>query len=159
MFRVLRPTWWLALLKLLGRHGRPYRGPRSDHFDGERFHNLEPKAHKSLGDVLKWRFSRPPQMQWVAQPGPEVPAEIVSRVHGAELRVTYINHATLLIQQHGLKRIHVEGLAEKEEFIFDAKVSALRKNGLELVELRNQLIHSHFNQGLFLAVGDIKLIG
>ncbi len=29
----------------------------------------------------------------------------------------------------------------------------------ELVELRNQLIHSHFNQGLFLAVGDIKLIG
>ena len=43
-----------------------------------------------------------------------------------------------LIQQHGLKRIHVEGLAEKEEFIFDAKVSALRKIGLELVELRNE---------------------
>lgn len=102
MFRVLRPTWWLALLNLLGRHGRPYRGPRSDHFDGERFHNLEPKAHKSLGDVLKWRFSRPPQMQWVPQPGPQMPPEIVSRVHGAELRVTYINHATLLIQQHGL---------------------------------------------------------
>lgn len=102
MFRVLRPTWWLALLNLLGRHGRPYRGPRSDHYDGERFHNLEPKAHKSLGDVLKWRFSRPQQMQWVAQPGPQMPPEIVSRVHGAELRVTYINHATLLIQQHGL---------------------------------------------------------
>ena len=102
MFRVLRPTWWLALLNLLGRHGRPYRGPHSDHFDGERFHNLEPKPHKSLGDVLKWRFSRPPQMQWVAQPGPQMPPEIVSRVHGAELRVTYINHATLLIQQHGL---------------------------------------------------------
>ena len=52
-----------------------------------------------------------------------------------------------LIQKHGLKRIHIEGLAEKEEFIFDAKVSALRKVGLELVELRNE-------KKQFLALGD-----
>ncbi len=43
-----------------------------------------------------------------------------------------------LIQKHGVKQIHVEGLAEKEEFIFDAKVSSLRKVGLELVELKKE---------------------
>jgi hypothetical protein len=43
-----------------------------------------------------------------------------------------------LVQKHALKRIYVEGLAEKEEFIFDAKVSALRKVGLELVELKKE---------------------
>ena len=29
----------------------------------------------------------------------------------------------------------------------------------ELVELRNQLIHSHYNHGLFFPVGEIKLVG
>lgn len=102
MSRVLRPIWWLALCNLLGRHGRPYRGPRSTHFDGQRFHNLEPKPHKSLADVLKWQLKRAPQLPWVAQAGPNTAPVVTSRVQGAELRVTYINHATLLIQQHGL---------------------------------------------------------
>lgn len=44
----------------------------------------------------------------------------------------------MLVRQHELKRVHVEGLAEKEEFIFDAKVSALRKVGQELVELKKE---------------------
>ncbi|MDO8696213.1 MAG: MBL fold metallo-hydrolase [Pseudomonas sp.] len=102
MSRVLRPTWLIALLNLLGRHGRPYRGPVSANFDGQRFHNIHPKAHKSLGSVLKWQLNRPPQQQWVAQAGPAVAPEVPRRVLGDELRITYINHATLLIQQHGL---------------------------------------------------------
>lgn len=52
-----------------------------------------------------------------------------------------------LIQKHGLTQIHVEGLGEKEEFIFNAKVSALRKVGQELVEVKKE------NEEL-LALGD-----
>lgn len=43
-----------------------------------------------------------------------------------------------LAEQHGVKRVYVEGLAAGEEFIFDAKVSALRNVGLELDELRSE---------------------
>lgn len=52
-----------------------------------------------------------------------------------------------LIQKNGLDRIHVEGLGENEEFIFHAKVSALRKVGQELVDLKKE------NEELF-ALGD-----
>lgn len=102
MSRVLSPAWRIALLSLLGRHARPYRGPRSDHFDGQRFHNIHPKPHKGLREVLKWQLGRPAQLEWVEQPGPDAVPEVPERVSGSELRVTYINHATLLIQQHGL---------------------------------------------------------
>lgn len=102
MSRVLRPTWLIALLSLLGRHGRPYRGPTTTNFDGQRFQNIQPKAHKSLRSVLKWQLNRPPQQAWQTLPLAAPIAPVAERVWGAELRVTYINHATLLIQQHGL---------------------------------------------------------
>ncbi len=38
-----------------------YRGPISDHFDGDRFYNEDSvAADKNLFDVLRWSFSRKP---------------------------------------------------------------------------------------------------
>ncbi|MCL8041845.1 hypothetical protein M8864_03990, partial [Pseudomonas aeruginosa] len=51
----LRPTWLISLLTLAGCAGSAYQGPPSDHFDGERFRNIQPTAHKSLRDLLKWQ--------------------------------------------------------------------------------------------------------
>ena len=102
MSAVLRPAWLLGLLSLVGCTGAPYQGPASDHFDGQRFSNLEPKAHKNLAAVLKWQLNRPPQAPWVEQPLPLAAQAIPPRVDGEDLRVTYINHATLLIQLQGL---------------------------------------------------------
>lgn len=48
----LRPTWLISLLTLAGCAGSAYQGPPSDHFDGERFRNIQPTAHKSLRDLL-----------------------------------------------------------------------------------------------------------
>ncbi|HYC60371.1 MAG TPA: MBL fold metallo-hydrolase [Thermoanaerobaculia bacterium] len=78
-----------------------YRGPKSDHFDGEKFHNLKATKHAGFFDMLKWMANRDegPWQEWreitPAAPPPQ-------RVHGGELRVTWVNHATFLIQTEGL---------------------------------------------------------
>lgn len=72
----------------------------SDHFDGRRFHNIE-RADHSLGRFFKWTSSRTPGRwrDWVdAEPGPAPP----ERVGRGDLRVTFVNHATVLIQMDGL---------------------------------------------------------
>jgi L-ascorbate metabolism protein UlaG (beta-lactamase superfamily) len=76
-----------------------YRGPRSDHFDGREFHNLEPTAVRGFRDLLCWRrTSRPgPWSEWIdSKPGPTPESRV------ADLRVTHVNHSTVLIQMDGM---------------------------------------------------------
>ena len=73
-----------------------YRGPRSDHFDGERFHNIDPGWQKE-SSFLKWQMNRRPGVwrRWIDDaPGPK-PQEFVG---DGRLRVTLVNHSTLLLQ-------------------------------------------------------------
>jgi L-ascorbate metabolism protein UlaG (beta-lactamase superfamily) len=74
-----------------------YRGPKSDHFDGRRFHNLEPTTHAGFLDMLKWMTSRDegPWDEWRDVAAAPKPPE---RVGAGAVRVTFINHASLLIQ-------------------------------------------------------------
>jgi L-ascorbate metabolism protein UlaG (beta-lactamase superfamily) len=80
-----------------------YQGPRSDHFDGERFFNpgFPPHANgtpqrflnRLLHDDRKARWpDRVPVPQTVPPP----------RVEGAEMQATWIGHATVLVQTQGL---------------------------------------------------------
>lgn len=75
-----------------------YKGPKSDHFDGEKFHNLKPTKHAGFPEMVKWLTNRDegPWDEW-REITPSVPPE---RVEG--LRVTWVNHATMLIQTRGL---------------------------------------------------------
>jgi L-ascorbate metabolism protein UlaG (beta-lactamase superfamily) len=78
--------------------GPAYRGPVSDHFDGEHFSNMRAVPHGGFGAFLRWQMHRQ-RGPWVdrdAPPGPKPPA----RVPG--LRVTFVNHATMLLQQDDL---------------------------------------------------------
>jgi len=102
MPRSLRPTWLLSLLTLAGCNNSAYQGPASDHFDGERFHNIQPTAEKSLRDLLRWQLNRERTDAWVEQPALTTPPEVQERVMGDELKATYINHATVLLQTQGL---------------------------------------------------------
>jgi L-ascorbate metabolism protein UlaG (beta-lactamase superfamily) len=77
-----------------------YRGAVSDHFDGERFHNLE-SGWQSEGSFLKWQMTRErgEWPEWIdARPGPPPPR----RVDDGRIRVTWVNHATMLVQMDGL---------------------------------------------------------
>ena len=71
----------------------------SDHFDGSVFFNPEP-VH-SFADMVRWlwEMERVPWPDWVQDPPQPPPPE---RVYGKGLRVTYINHATVLIQTEGI---------------------------------------------------------
>lgn len=73
-----------------------YRGPKSDHFDGKMFHNIAPTEHAGAGDMVKWLTTRDegPWDEW-REIAPGVPPQ---RVAGSDLRITLVNHATLLIQ-------------------------------------------------------------
>lgn len=77
-----------------------YRGPVTDHFDGDRFRNLE-QGGQSQGSFLKWQLQRQRGFwpEWVdAAPGEAPPHRIID----GRLRVTLINHATLLVQMDGM---------------------------------------------------------
>src|SRR6266550_5275045 len=77
-----------------------YRGAVSDHFDGHRFHNSGP-GWQSERAFLKWMLNRD-RGYWVdsidTRYGPPPP----KRASAGELRVTFINHATTLLQLDGL---------------------------------------------------------
>ncbi len=87
----------------------PYQGAVSDHFNGKTFfHPWQlPKdgGVKGFGAVLKWQMDRRRERgvwKFVNNtPAPKPP----ERVMGDELRVTFINHSTVLIQTEGINII------------------------------------------------------
>ena len=82
------------------RRNRYYQGPRSDHFDGERFLNPgHPSTDRSLGQLLRWRFGEP-HPAWPADAGEVPECRPAARVDG--LTITMVGHASVLIQVAGL---------------------------------------------------------
>ena len=79
---------------------RYYSGPKSDHFDGERFfHPGLPASDKSLLELLRWQMGGK-RARWPAV----VPARSGLRPDSsvAGLRITCIGHSSLLIQVAGV---------------------------------------------------------
>ncbi len=78
-----------------------YSGPRTAHFDGDRFTNTVPMS-KNAGDMLRLGWGAVTEAaQWPdwVEVDPQPVAD--DRVHDG-LRVTYINHASFLLQVDGL---------------------------------------------------------
>lgn len=86
----------IAWIKHISAPG--YRGPVSDHFDGERFHNVEPTPDKSIADLLKWNLGEKPEKMWRWRDvKPARPSQ-----RQKDLVVTPVNHASVLIQIAGI---------------------------------------------------------
>ncbi|HMC21829.1 MAG TPA: MBL fold metallo-hydrolase [Thermoanaerobaculia bacterium] len=77
-----------------------YRGPLTDHFDGERFFNPNYVRQREGAAFLKWMLNRE-QGVWSKVEGAYGPPP-PRRVADGELRVTFVNHATTLLQLDGI---------------------------------------------------------
>lgn len=84
----------------------PYKGAVSDHFDGETFFTPGAPKQGEFADLLRWVTNR--------DPGPWLPKRDTTSVRqttpeerfgndtAAKTRVTFVNHATMLIQTEGI---------------------------------------------------------
>lgn len=73
----------------------------SRHFDGERFFNPDASQVRGYFDLLRWKLTSRPERSpsFISDVTPSKPP---SCVENGELRVTLINHSTVLLQQMGV---------------------------------------------------------
>ena len=105
----LAPVAAFVAVLLIGRFVfavPPWKGPKTDHFDGERFFN--PGAPEREGGFWKWQLSRDrgPWPDWVdAEPGPAPPArDALIRLLAAAGAASSRRHVILAVRRNGLAR-------------------------------------------------------
>lgn len=92
----------VAIIFIVGSviSGPSYQGQSSDHFDGKKFFTPDARKPEGFGGVLKWMLNRE-RGEW---------QEDLNEAYGAHplahekenIRITFINHSTFLIQVDGL---------------------------------------------------------
>jgi L-ascorbate metabolism protein UlaG (beta-lactamase superfamily) len=89
-----------AGLTLRSAQARYYDGPVSDHFDGTRFFDPNGAPPRSLTALARWMLGRkrPAWPEHVLNSSSDRPP---ARVEGPAWRISYIGHASLLIQTAG----------------------------------------------------------
>jgi L-ascorbate metabolism protein UlaG (beta-lactamase superfamily) len=125
-----------------------YHGPISDHFDGEQFFDDKP-SKKGLADLMKWQSSRErgvwPERVEGAVPGP-APERVVD---GARMKVTFINHATTLVQLDGMNVLTDPIWSERASPFSFAGPARVRPPGVRFEDLPKidvvLLSHNHYD--------------
>lgn len=125
----------LLLITLSGCFAAPeYEGERSDHFDGEVFVNREP-MNKGPFDMLKLGFGfvtqAKPWPAWIENtPADPIPHKVIDGI-----RITYINHATTLIQMDGINILTDPIYSDRASPLSFAGPKRIRAPGIPLDEL------------------------
>ena len=136
----------ILLYMVIGGCSALYKGPPSKHFDGSRFFNKEPD-HTFL-DLIKWMWEMETVEwpEWIEDPKQPTP---VKRVNNEELRLTFINHATVLIQVGGLNILTDPVWSFRVGPVSWLGVKRVRKPGLSLDDLPGidyvLISHDHYD--------------
>ena len=130
-----------------------WKGAKSEHFDGERFFTPGAPEHVSVGlsglsRMLKWQSERKPA-PWPAfhdaPAGERPPADVAT---GA-MRVTFINHATTLIQLDGVNVLTDPIYADRASPFSFAGPHRVRPPGIRFGDLPRidvvVLSHNHYD--------------
>lgn len=133
--------WWFS--------GPGYDGPASDHFNGTTFENLEEVEAKGFLDVLKWSFNRD-EGEWTELTEKDVTfAKKPSPRVFNSLAITYVNHATFLIQTGGLNILTDPVWSERVSPLSFAGPKRMRPPGLKFKDLpKIDLViisHNHYD--------------
>ncbi len=106
---LLRGTLALGLLGTVGgatylrfgaRRNRYYQGPERPHFDGVRFLNPGGPEPRGFADLLRWQIHGEREPWPLRDPSPHRDRP-PTRVDGQDLRVSFVGHATFLVQAGG----------------------------------------------------------
>lgn len=122
---------------------------KSDHLDGEVFHNLnEPKLEKSFIDFIKWRFfsKREKWPEWIETKQHKPP---FNRTKEGQASVTFINHATTLIQIDGVNIITDPIFSDRASHFSFAGPKRVKAPGVKFQDLPKidlvLISHNHYN--------------
>ena len=126
-----------------------YRGPVSDHFDGERFFNPgRQRAAGGFSPAKMWRIWTGDRAAWPAAV-PLRQTKPPARVHGSAMRVTWIGHATVLVQTQGLNILTDPVWSERASPVGFAGPKRVRAPGVAFADLpRIDLVlvsHNHYD--------------
>lgn len=79
---------------------QPYKGPKSDHFDGKRFKNFgrSAKGFKEVGRYARERNAD----KWIENYETFVRSEPIPEARPEQIQFTFVNHSTFLIQHKGV---------------------------------------------------------
>jgi L-ascorbate metabolism protein UlaG (beta-lactamase superfamily) len=80
---------------------RYYDGPASSHFDGMRFFEPEWQSQRGPLDFFRWQVTRD-QAEWPAEAPSPFSDKPPRRVDGRNLRVSFVGHASFLLQTGGM---------------------------------------------------------
>lgn len=145
----------LAIALLIGAVGISYslsapgyEGAVSDHFDGKEFRNREPVARPNPLKALAYFATAQlgPWEKWTENTAYPAPP---ARVGRGDMRVTFINHSTVLIQMDSLNILTDPIWAERCSPFSFAGPPRRRAPGLELKDLPSidiiLLSHNHYD--------------
>jgi L-ascorbate metabolism protein UlaG (beta-lactamase superfamily) len=118
------------------------------HFDGRRFYN--PGAPKLRGfiDVLRWKLSSRPESspRFIADVEQSIPPRSVD---GSGLRITLVNHSTVLVQQRGSNILTDPIWSERASPVSWLGPKRRRKPGVRLEDLPRidvvLISHNHYD--------------
>ena len=114
---------------------RPYHeGPPTDHFDGARFFMPGRPIGKGLSDIIKWRWNAQ-TVEWPDEVPLAATAKPAARVHGGELAVTFVGHATALVQTAGLNILTDPTWAERASVVSWAGPKRVSPPGIAFADL------------------------
>ncbi|MFP8490051.1 MBL fold metallo-hydrolase [Gracilimonas sp. Q87] len=126
-----------------------YKGPVTEHFNGETFENPDEVPEKTFFDVMKWYFQRD-QGEWTPVPESEITfaAKPVSNVIDGMV-ITYVNHSTFLIQVAGVNILTDPVWSDRVSPVSFAGPKRYRPAGVRFEDLpRIDLIvisHNHYD--------------
>ncbi len=124
--------------------------PKSDHCDGSHFFNTDPNAREvhGLAAVLKWRMTSKAK-PWVRNMAPAASAAVGQEVPPGRVRVTMVNHATLLVQLHGFTYLTDPVYAERASPVSFAGPQRYRAPGIAMADLPHidavVVSHNHYD--------------
>ncbi len=127
---------------------RYYQGPPSDHFDGTHFFIPGHTTANCTSDFWKWKLNGE-RRAWPRRVENDMAGQVSNRVEGDGLTVTFIGHATVLIQVGGVNILTDPFFSKRASPVQFAGPKRVRDPGIALADLPDidavLVSHNHYD--------------